>query len=106
MIGCGRYSRTAAALPNIILGNADDGRWDFPIGTVMIKIFMFDGKLVETRLLMHTSTMNNWNQGRRRAGREACLTSAFELGRSRDAQRSSLGALGARGARAPGPATA
>jgi uncharacterized repeat protein (TIGR03806 family) len=32
---------------------ADDGRWDFPIGTVMIKIFMFDGKLVETRLFMH-----------------------------------------------------
>jgi uncharacterized repeat protein (TIGR03806 family) len=40
-------------------GSADDGRWDFPIGTVMIKIFMFDGKLVETRLLMHTSTTNN-----------------------------------------------
>jgi uncharacterized repeat protein (TIGR03806 family) len=40
-------------------GNADDGRWDFPIGTVMVKIFMFDGKLVETRLLMHTSTMND-----------------------------------------------
>ena len=44
-------------------GNADDGRWDFPIGTVMIKIFMFDGKLVETRLLMHTSTTNNSPSG-------------------------------------------
>ncbi len=32
---------------------ADDGRWDFPVGSVMIKIFMFDGKLVETRLFMH-----------------------------------------------------
>ncbi|MEP7051046.1 MAG: hypothetical protein ABJB12_11865 [Pseudomonadota bacterium] len=32
---------------------ADDGRWDFPVGSVMIKIFMVDGKLVETRLFMH-----------------------------------------------------
>jgi len=32
---------------------ADDGRWDFPVGSVMIKIFMFDGKLLETRLFMH-----------------------------------------------------
>lgn len=34
-------------------GIADDGRWDFPVGTVMIKTFGFDGKLVETRLFMH-----------------------------------------------------
>jgi uncharacterized repeat protein (TIGR03806 family) len=34
-------------------GVQDDGRWDFPVGTVMIKIFMFDQKLVETRLFMH-----------------------------------------------------
>ena len=45
------------------MGNADDGRWDFPIGTVMIKIFMFDNKLVETRLFMHTSVMNNSPKG-------------------------------------------
>jgi uncharacterized repeat protein (TIGR03806 family) len=31
------------------------GHWDFPIGTVMIKNFMFDGKFVETRLFMHLS---------------------------------------------------
>jgi hypothetical protein len=35
------------------MGTQDDGRWDFPVGTVMIKIFMFDAKLVETRLFMH-----------------------------------------------------
>ncbi len=29
--------------------------WDFPMGTVMIKNFVFDGKLVETRLFMHLS---------------------------------------------------
>jgi len=34
-------------------GPADTGKWVFPVGTVMIKSFMFDGKLVETRLLMH-----------------------------------------------------
>jgi uncharacterized repeat protein (TIGR03806 family) len=34
-------------------GAADDGRWDFPVGTVFIKTFLFDGKLVETRLFMH-----------------------------------------------------
>jgi uncharacterized repeat protein (TIGR03806 family) len=40
-------------------GTADDGRWDFPVGTVMIKIFMFDDKLVETRLFMHIDA-DNW----------------------------------------------
>jgi hypothetical protein len=34
-------------------GEADTGRWIFPVGTVMIKNFLFDGKLVETRLFMH-----------------------------------------------------
>jgi hypothetical protein len=34
-------------------GPADTGKWVFPVGTVMIKNFVFDGKLVETRLLMH-----------------------------------------------------
>ncbi len=33
-------------------GPAETGTWVFPVGTVMIKNFMFDGKLVETRLLM------------------------------------------------------
>jgi uncharacterized repeat protein (TIGR03806 family) len=58
------HVRNCATTPaDCPMGNADDGRWDFPIGTVMIKIFMFDGKLVETRLLMHTSTMNNSPNG-------------------------------------------
>ncbi len=33
-------------------GAAETGKWVYPVGTVMIKNFMFDGKLVETRLLM------------------------------------------------------
>jgi hypothetical protein len=32
------------------------GKWLFPVGTVMIKNFIFDGKLVETRLFMHVDT--------------------------------------------------
>jgi uncharacterized repeat protein (TIGR03806 family) len=43
-------------------GAADDGKWVFPVGTVMIKNFMFDGKLVETRLFMRQSNdpMMGW----------------------------------------------
>jgi hypothetical protein len=39
-------------------GPADDGRWVFPVGTVMIKSFMFDDKLVETRLFMHVDDLD------------------------------------------------
>jgi uncharacterized repeat protein (TIGR03806 family) len=46
----------AADCPN---GNADEGRWDFPIGSVMIKTFAFDSKLVETRLFMRVDA-NDW----------------------------------------------
>jgi uncharacterized repeat protein (TIGR03806 family) len=31
---------------------ADDGHWDLPIGTVAMKVFLLDGKRIETRLLM------------------------------------------------------
>lgn len=41
------------------MGTSDDGRWDFPVGTVLIKTFSFDSKLVETRLFMHLNA-NNW----------------------------------------------
>jgi len=54
------HVRDCAATPSECpAGDADDGRWDFPIGTVMVKSFSFDDKLVETRLLMHTSTTND-----------------------------------------------
>jgi uncharacterized repeat protein (TIGR03806 family) len=39
---------------------ADDGKWKLPVGTVMVKGFLFDGKLLETRLLMH-ATATTWN---------------------------------------------
>jgi len=41
------------------MGTSDDGRWDFPVGTVLIKTFSFDSKLVETRLFMHLNA-DNW----------------------------------------------
>jgi uncharacterized repeat protein (TIGR03806 family) len=34
-------------------GDADDGKWVLPVGTVMVKSFLFDGKFVETRLFVH-----------------------------------------------------
>lgn len=34
-------------------GDPDDGKWVFPVGTVMVKSFSFDKKLVETRLFVH-----------------------------------------------------
>jgi uncharacterized repeat protein (TIGR03806 family) len=37
-------------------GAADTGKWVFPVGTVMIKNFMFDGKFVETRLFMRVNS--------------------------------------------------
>lgn len=49
-------STTASDCP---MGMSDDGRWDFPVGTVLIKTFSFDSKLVETRLFMHLNG-DNW----------------------------------------------
>lgn len=36
--------------PDACRGAADSGKWEFPVGTVLLKSFSFDGKLVETRL--------------------------------------------------------
>jgi len=33
--------------------DATTGKWVFPVGSVLIKNFLFDGKFVETRLFMH-----------------------------------------------------
>jgi uncharacterized repeat protein (TIGR03806 family) len=35
------------------LGTADEGKWVFPVGTVMVKSFLFDNQFVETRLFVH-----------------------------------------------------
>ena len=42
------------ALPadNCTHGPADTGQWVFPVGTVMLKNFLFDNKLLETRLFV------------------------------------------------------
>ncbi len=54
-------------------GAADEGRWDFPVGAVMIKTFAFDSKLVETRLFMHVDATNwigysyQWDEAQKEA---------------------------------------
>jgi uncharacterized repeat protein (TIGR03806 family) len=48
------HVRNCAAAPaECPQGAADDGKWVLPVGTVMVKSFLFDGKLVETRLFVH-----------------------------------------------------
>ncbi len=38
--------------------DATTGKWVFPVGSVLIKNFLFDGKFVETRLFMHVDDMS------------------------------------------------
>jgi hypothetical protein len=35
----------------------DDGHFQFPVGTVLVKSFLFDGKFLETRLFVHMDDM-------------------------------------------------
>jgi uncharacterized repeat protein (TIGR03806 family) len=50
----------ATASAECTQGPQDTGKWVMPVGTVMVKSFSFDGKLVETRLLMRADE-NTWN---------------------------------------------
>ena len=43
---------TCATSPHGCLDAADDGKWVLPAGTTLLKNFGFDGKVVETRLLV------------------------------------------------------
>lgn len=51
------------------VGPQDTGRFVFPVGTVMVKNFGFDGKVVETRLFVHFDAGTwvgysyQWNEG-------------------------------------------
>jgi uncharacterized repeat protein (TIGR03806 family) len=47
------HVKNCAANASECVGPADDGKWVLPVGTVMVKSFLFDGKLVETRLFVH-----------------------------------------------------
>lgn len=50
---------TDACRPPGLGGNGeDDGHWDMPVGTVLVKNFSIEGKHIETRLLMRRSTSN------------------------------------------------
>jgi hypothetical protein len=63
----------AAAPAECPVGPADDGKWVFPVGTVMVKSFAFDGKLVETRLFVHLDAATwvgygyKWNEAQTEA---------------------------------------
>jgi hypothetical protein len=51
----------------------DDGKWVFPVGTVMVKNFMFDSKMVETRLFVRLAEKQwvgysyQWNEAQTEA---------------------------------------
>jgi uncharacterized repeat protein (TIGR03806 family) len=49
------HVKDCAKAPGECSGPADDGKWVFPVGAVMIKNFIFDTKLVETRLFIHAN---------------------------------------------------
>jgi uncharacterized repeat protein (TIGR03806 family) len=38
----------------------DDGDWDVPVGTVLMKTFALEGRLIETRLLMRKGNFDWW----------------------------------------------
>jgi uncharacterized repeat protein (TIGR03806 family) len=46
------HVKDCAKEPSACTGAADNGKWVFPVGTVMVKNFLFDDKLVETRLFV------------------------------------------------------
>ena len=54
-------------------GAADDGKWVMPVGTVMVKSFVFDSKLVETRLFVRPDAATwigysyRWNEAQTEA---------------------------------------
>jgi len=63
----------AAAPAECTQGAADDGKWVLPVGTVLVKSFSFDGKLVETRLFVHFDATTwvgysyQWNEAQTQA---------------------------------------
>jgi hypothetical protein len=67
------HVKDCAKEPTACLDAADDGKWVLPVGTVMVKSFLFDGKLVETRLFVHLDATTwvgytyQWNEAQTEA---------------------------------------
>jgi uncharacterized repeat protein (TIGR03806 family) len=65
--------------------NGDDGHWEMPVGTVLVKNFSLEGKIIETRLVMRRSMTRwlfygyEWNE----AGTEATLLPDDNEGKDR-----------------------
>ena len=69
-VGAKIHVKDCAAEPTVCTqGPADTGKWVFPVGTVMVKNFLFDGKFVETRLFIHFDSATwvgysyQWDEG-------------------------------------------
>jgi len=46
------HIKDCATTPSECLDSADTGKWVFPVGTVLLKNFLFNNKIVETRLFV------------------------------------------------------
>jgi uncharacterized repeat protein (TIGR03806 family) len=67
------HVKDCAAEPTACAGPADTGKFVFPVGTVMVKNFLFDDKFVETRLFVRSDASTwvgysyQWNQAQTEA---------------------------------------
>lgn len=74
-----------AADCNADTANGDDGHWEVPVGSVLVKNFSIEDKIIETRLIMRRSMTKwlfygyEWND----AGTEATLLPDDNLGKDR-----------------------
>jgi uncharacterized repeat protein (TIGR03806 family) len=68
------HVRNCTANPgDCLYGPEDEGRWVFPVGSVLVKNFLFDDKFVETRLFVHRDAKTwvgygyQWNEAQTEA---------------------------------------
>lgn len=83
VVDCSSPAEAAGCADDSIGG--DDGHWQMPVGTVLVKNFSLGGKLIETRLVMRRSMTRwlfygyEWNE----AATEATLLPDDEVGKDR-----------------------
>jgi uncharacterized repeat protein (TIGR03806 family) len=84
VIDCTSEAEKAGCAADTIGG--DDGHWQMPVGTVLIKNFSLEGKIIETRLVMRRSMTRwlfysyEWNEEQT----EATLLPDDEMGKARN----------------------
>ncbi|MDF3065524.1 MAG: hypothetical protein K0R38_1125 [Polyangiaceae bacterium] len=83
VVDCSSPAEAAGCADDSIGG--DDGHWQMPVGTVLVKNFSLGGKIIETRLVMRRSMTRwlfygyEWNEG----ATEAALLPDDEVGKDR-----------------------